>query len=110
MAGHAAPGGRPRRSRREYRVAHPPLLLEEPAAEGEPLLGFRAVAGDDVLELVPVRLGVLPDPVVALAQLGVGNLEPELADLRHVPVEELLPGLLVPLRLDPPQVHRILVL
>src|SRR4051812_5900925 len=57
----------PTRSRGEHRVAHPLLLLEEPAAVREPLLRARAVPGHDVLELVPVRLAVLPHAVVVLA-------------------------------------------
>src|SRR5207244_10451660 len=60
----------------------------------------RPVPGDDALELVPVRLAVFPDAVVALAQLRVGNREAELEDLRHVAVEELLPRLLVDRKSD----------
>src|SRR5262249_8083322 len=96
-AGRAAPDGRPPRPAHSYgetRVPHPLLLLEEAAAEREPLLGLRAVAGDDVLELVPVGLGVFPDAVVAAAQLRVRHRESELPDLRYVPVEEPLPRLL----------------
>src|SRR5919204_5502562 len=91
--------GRPRRSRGfgQSDRAHPLLLLEEPPAELEPLLRLRAVAGDDVLELVPVGLGVLPHAVVVLAQRRVGHREAELPDLRDVAVEELLARLLVPL-------------
>src|SRR5207249_4052234 len=91
-------------------ASHPRLLLEELPAELEPLLRLRAVAGDDVLQLVPVGLGVLPDPVARLSQLRIRNRESELPDLRHVAVEELLPRLLVSLRLDPPDVHRVVVL
>src|SRR5262249_11342717 len=112
----ASPCGRPPKSDDspggscgEDGFAHPLLLVEEATAKRESLLGLRAVASDDVLELGPVGLGVLPDAVVAPAQLRVGNGEAELADLRAVPLEELLARLLVPLRLDPPQVHRILV-
>src|SRR6478609_8219046 len=43
------------------------------------------------------------------AQLRVWHRESQLPDLWHVAVEELLPRLAVPLRLDPPQVHRVLV-
>src|SRR5438270_4483962 len=77
-------------------------------AEREPFLRLRAVTGDDVLELVPIGLGVLPHAVVALAELRVVQLEAELEDLRHVAVEELLARLLVALRLDPPLEHRVL--
>src|SRR5947209_8773018 len=76
-------------------------------AEGEPFLRLRAVTGDDMLELVPVGLGVLPDAVVALAELRVVQLEAELEDLRHVAVEELLARILIALRLDPPLEHRV---
>ena len=34
------------------------------------------MAGDDMLELVPVGLGELPDAVVALAQLRAGMVSP----------------------------------
>src|SRR5436190_859446 len=47
--------------------------------------------------------------LLVLAQLGIGDGQPELRDLRHVAVEELLPRLVVALALDPPDVHRILV-
>src|SRR5689334_2672491 len=90
-------------------VAHPALLLEEAAAEREPFLRARAVAGDHRAQLVPVGLAVRPHAVVSAAQLGIGHRQTELLDLRHVALEELLPRLLVPLRLDPPDVHRILV-
>ncbi len=80
----------------EHGVAHPLLLLEEAAPEREPLgscVGPWPVT--TLLQLVPVGLGVLPDAVVALSQLRVGDVEAELADLRHVAVEELLARLLV---------------
>src|SRR5439155_19456520 len=110
-AGPCAPGERlPRRSSCEHRVAYPPLLLEEAAAEREPLLCPRPVSRHDVLELVPVGLAELPLAVVALAQLRIRHRQPELPDLGNVAVEELLPRLAVPLRLDAPQVHRVLVL
>src|SRR5205814_6880690 len=111
MPGPFALVGRPRRSSRlgEDGSPHPGILLARPPPQLEPLRRLRAVAGDDMLQLVPVGLGVLPDPIVALAQLGVGDGQAELPDLRHVAVEELLPSLLVALRLDPPDVHRIVV-
>src|SRR6266699_2703167 len=68
------------------------------------------MSGDDALELVPVGLAVLPHAVTRLPQLRIGNAEPELPDLRDVPVEELLARFLVALRLDPPDVHRIVFL
>ena len=66
------------------------------------------MAGDDRPQLLPVGLGV--EPAVGfhvLAQARVGDLEPQLADLRHVAVEELLARILVRLALDPPDVHRV---
>src|SRR5207244_1165789 len=97
------------RSLGQHDVAYPRALLPPKTPELEPLRGPRAVSRDDVPELVPVGLGVLPDAVVALAQLCVGHRQPELPDLRDVPVEELLPRLLVPLRLDPPPDDRVVV-
>src|ERR671928_169954 len=44
-----------------------------------------------------------------LERLRVGHCQPELPDLRHIAVEELLPRLVVALALDPPDVHRVLV-
>src|SRR5205085_313388 len=107
----SAPAGTPRRSRglREHDRPNPRLLLEEPSAELESLLALRAMAGDDVAQLVPVGLRVLPDAVVPPAELRIGKLEPELEDLRDVPLEELLARVLVPLALDAPDVHRILI-
>src|SRR4029453_18540781 len=106
------PGERLRRSRclREPALAHPRGVFPRAATEVEPVLRSRAVAGDDTAELVPVRLSVLPHALVVLAQLRIRNREPELPDLRDVAVEELLPRLFVALRLDPPDVHRVLVL
>ena len=97
------------RSCRENGVAHPLLLLEEAAAEVEALRGAWAVAGDDALQFLPVGLAVLPHAVVVSAQLRIGNRQPELEDLRHVALEELLPRLFVALRLDPPQEHRVVL-
>src|SRR5439155_3171691 len=102
-------GERSPRSCRENGVAYPLLLLDEAAAEHEPLRGARPVTGDDALQLVPVRLGVFPHAVCVLVQLRVRDRQPELEDLRHVPVEELLARLLVPLRLDPPLEHWVLL-
>src|SRR4029453_1268134 len=105
------PAGRPRRSRGfgEHDLTHPRLLLEEASTEREPLGRLRAVSGDDALELVPVRLGVLPHAVVVLAELRVRNRQPELPDLWDVPVEELLARVLVGLRLDAPEDHRVVL-
>src|SRR6478735_10774366 len=103
------------RHRRAYgscskqRVADPLLLLEVPPTELEPVLRARPVPGYDRLELGPIGLGVLPHALVVSAQVRVRHRQAELPDLRHVPLEELLPSLLVALRLDPPEVHRILV-
>src|SRR5207237_9161695 len=103
------PVGRPRRSRRlrEHDLPYPGGVVRRLAAQVEAVGGARAVARDDVAELVPLGLGVLPHVVVALPQCRVRHLEPELPDLRHVAVEELLPRLLVALALDPPDVHRV---
>ena len=57
-------------------AAHPLGLVPSRAPQAEPLFGLRAVAGDDVHELVPVGLAELPDPVIVLAQLRVGNRQP----------------------------------
>src|SRR6266498_3793638 len=107
-----APGGKPRKSRslRKDGVPHPGCLLARPAPEAQSLLRLRPVARHDVLELVPVGLRILPDAVVvALAEPRVGHRQPELPDLRHVAVEELLARILVGLALDPPAVHRIVL-
>ena len=50
------------------------------APQLEPLRGARAVPGDDRLQLVPVRLAVLPHAVVGASQLRVRNAQPELPD------------------------------
>src|SRR5205807_6454599 len=78
-------------------------------ARVEPVGRLRAVARDDMAQLLPVGLGVLPDSLVALAQLRVRDGQAQLPDLGHVAVEELLPRLLVPLALDPPDEHRVLL-
>src|SRR5207245_11344177 len=112
MPSPSSPAGRPRRSRGlgENDGAHPGFLLQERPAELEPLLRLRPVARDDVLQLVPVRLAVLPDPIVVLPQLRIRHGQAELPALRHVPVAELLACLLVPLRLAAPGVQRMLLL
>src|SRR6185503_10173331 len=108
-AGPSAPGERPRRSRREQDRPDPGRVLTRLAPQIEPVLGLRAVPGDDRLELVPVGLGVVPAAgLLVLAQLGVGHRQAELPDLRHVAVEELLARLVVALALDPPEEHRVL--
>ena len=61
------------------------------------------------MQPVPVGLGVLPDAVVAAAELRVGERQAELPDLRHVALEELLARLLVRLALDPPVDHRVVL-
>src|SRR5207253_6360377 len=71
---------------RENDAPDPRRVLARTAAQVEPILRLRTVAGDDPLQLVPVGLGVLPDTVVVLAQLRVRNREAQLPDLRHVPV------------------------
>src|SRR2546430_7290278 len=53
---------------------------------------------------------VLPHSVVVLPQPGIGDRKAQLPDLRDVPVQELLARLLVSLGLDPPDVHRIVLL
>src|SRR6266511_2467704 len=107
----APPPGRLTSSRGfgQHDRAHPRLLLEHPPTQFESLLRLRTVPRDDAFQLVPVRLAVLPHPVVVLAQLRIRNRQAELPDLRHVAVEELLPRLLVALRLDPPDVHRVVL-
>src|SRR3954452_4046464 len=97
------------RLRSEHGVANPLLLVEEAAREVEPLLRTRTVAGDHRLELRPVGLAVGPHAVVGAPQVRVRHRQAELPDLRHVPLEELLACLLVPLGLDPPDEHRILL-
>src|SRR5581483_12471985 len=109
--GPSSPAGRPPRSRRfgEDRVTHPGGLVPREAPELEALGGLRPVPGHPRPQLVPVGLRVLPDAVVALALRGIRHRQPELPDLRHVPVEKLLPRLLVPLRLDPPLDDRVVL-
>src|SRR6266536_1068715 len=97
------------RSFRDDDLAYPRRVLAGSPSQVQAVLRPRTVSGDDALELVPIGFGVLPYAVVRLAQLRVGNGETELPDLRHIAVEELLARFLVVLRLDPPDVHRILV-
>src|SRR5438046_10573073 len=99
----------PSRRLGQHGAPYPGVLLASRPPQLQPLGRLRPVACHDMLELVPVRLGVLPDPVVPLAQPWIGNRQPELPDLRHVAVEELLPRLLVALRLDPPDVHGVVL-
>src|SRR5215210_885403 len=94
---------------REHDLRDPVHLRPREPPECEPLLRRRPVPRHDREQLVPIGLRVLPDAVVAPPQLGIRDLEPELADLRDVPLEELLPRLLVALALDPPDHHRVLV-
>src|SRR5829696_2925156 len=111
-AAPCAPAGRPRKPSRRFGedgAADPLGLRARGLAQLQPLLRHRAVTGDDVFELVPVRLGELPDAVVVLAQLRVRNGQPQLPDLRDVAVEELLARLAVALALDPPDIHRVVL-
>src|SRR5262249_37954947 len=91
----------------EDRLPHPGRLVARDPAKLEPLGRPRPVTGHAGAQLLPVRLGVLPAPLVAPTQLWIGNGQAELPDLRDVPLEELLPRLLVALRLDPPLDDRV---
>src|SRR5919109_374838 len=85
-------------------------MLAAAPPEVDALLRGGAVAGDDGAQLLPVGLGEEPAAaLLVLAKRGVGDLEAELPDLRHVAVEELLASVLVALALDPPDVHRVLL-
>src|SRR5205814_8815737 len=79
-----APVERPRRSScfREHRPPHPRRFLASRPTQLEPLGGLRPVAGDDVLQLAPFRLGVPPDASLLLGGLGIGTRHPEPPDLR----------------------------
>src|SRR5439155_14767520 len=107
--GPSALAERPRRSRCQEYGADPGRVLTRLAAQVEPVGRLRPVPGDDVHQLVPVGLGVVPAAgLLVLAQLWIRHRQAELPDLRHVAVEELLPRLVVALALDPPDEHRIL--
>jgi len=89
-------------------VASDGIVTGSGTIDGAPVM--KPVPGHDRAQPFPVGLGVEPAAaLLVLAKGGIRDLETEFTDLRHVPVEELLTGLLVPLALDAPDVHRVLV-
>ena len=78
------------------------------AAVRDPLRVARPGAGDDGLELGPVRLAVVVDlALVVPAELRVGQRDAERRGLRHGHVDEPLAQLVVGVPLDAP-LHRLL--
>src|SRR5215475_15884581 len=75
LRGRALP---PLRGKGCRRLAHPGAVLMRLAPGGKPVAVAGAIAGEHLLELVPVDGTVTPMPVLVLLQLGIGNGEAEI--------------------------------
>src|SRR6187402_3838623 len=93
---------------RERSLAHPGAVVPRLHARGEALAVARALAADDLPELLPVdRAEVVVAALLVPAQLGVGERDAEDLGLLGGRVDELLAQIVVADPLDAP-LHRML--
>src|SRR6478672_1649418 len=72
-------------------IAHPGAVVMRLAPRGETIAVTGAVAGQHLLELVPVDRAIFPVSVRVLLHAGIGNRKPKELRLRHGSIDELLP-------------------
>src|SRR5699024_8519212 len=87
----------------DHRLPHPPLFFMSKATQPDAFLGLgSAVVPNDLAEFFPIRLGIPPlFLLLVIAQMGIGNGQPQRPDAGNVFVEKLLAQFLVGLDPDP---------
>src|SRR6266481_10225505 len=85
------------------RLAHPGAFVVRLASRREPVAVARAVAGQHLLEFIPVDFAVFPvSRRLVLLHAGIGNRKPQILRLRHRGIDEFLPQLVIGEALDLP--------
>src|SRR5229473_2435791 len=72
------------------RLAHPRAFVMRLAPRRQPVAVARTVAGEHLIEFVPVDRAVHPVAGLVLLHAGIGNRQPEIMRLRHRRIDEFL--------------------
>src|SRR5712664_1930504 len=82
------------------RLAHPRAFVVSLAPRRQPVAVARAIAGEHLIEFVPVDRAVFPMPGLILFHAGIGNCQSQILRLRHRRIDEFLSQLVIGEALD----------